>query len=169
VGVGQKAAIEAHLSLLWDDVDLVAAAHHRETDRIVQERPGGPLGGDLAYGRPPAEPTDHLLDRRAETVLRILAQDPEDRLCPPVEEMVRRLGGGAAVREIAAQRATRPLLHDTVSLTMMSGGYKINIIPEQAEMSFDCRLLPDTDERAFISNLAQTINDPGVELEVTWP
>ena len=25
---------------------------------------------------------------------------------------------------------------------MLSGGYKINVIPEQAEMSFDCRLLP---------------------------
>jgi acetylornithine deacetylase/succinyl-diaminopimelate desuccinylase-like protein len=49
------------------------------------------------------------------------------------------------------------------------GGYKINVIPEQAEMSFDCRLLPDPDERAFISNLEQTINDPGVRLEVEWP
>ena len=99
----------------------------------------------------------------------ILSQDPEDRLCPPVEEMVRRLGGETAVREIAAQRATRPLLHDTVSLTMMSGGYKINIIPEQAEMSLDCRLLPDTDERSFVSNLEQVVNDPAVQFEVEWP
>jgi acetylornithine deacetylase/succinyl-diaminopimelate desuccinylase-like protein len=99
----------------------------------------------------------------------ILSQDPEDRLCPPVEEMVRRLGGETAVREIAAQRVTRPLLHDTVSLTMMSGGYKINIIPEQAEMSLDCRLLPDTDERSFVSNLEQVVNDPAVQFEVEWP
>jgi acetylornithine deacetylase/succinyl-diaminopimelate desuccinylase-like protein len=36
-------------------------------------------------------------------------------------------------------------------------------------MSFDCRLLPDTDERAFVSNLEQLVNDPGVTFEVTWP
>ena len=52
---------------------------------------------------------------------------------------------------------------------MLSGGYKINVIPERAEMSFDCRLLPDTDERAFVSNLEQLINDPGIRLDVTWP
>jgi acetylornithine deacetylase/succinyl-diaminopimelate desuccinylase-like protein len=63
-----------------------------------------------------------------------------------------------------------PLLHDTISLTMLSGGYKINVIPERAEMSFDCRLLPDTDERAFVSNVEQLINDPGVSVEVIdWP
>jgi acetylornithine deacetylase/succinyl-diaminopimelate desuccinylase-like protein len=112
------------------------------------------------------EAATHRLVRAAHAVL---TQPPEDRECPPVAEFVKRLGGGSVREEIAAHRATKPLLHDTVSLTMLSGGYKINVIPEQAEMSFDCRLLPDTDERAFISNLEQTINDPGVRLEVTWP
>jgi acetylornithine deacetylase/succinyl-diaminopimelate desuccinylase-like protein len=108
----------------------------------------------------------HRLVRAAQT---ILGQPPEDRECPPVAELIKRLGGATSRTEIAAYRATKPLLHDTLSLTMLSGGYKINVIPEQAEMSFDCRLLPDTDERAFISNLEQLINDPGVQLEVTWP
>jgi acetylornithine deacetylase/succinyl-diaminopimelate desuccinylase-like protein len=108
----------------------------------------------------------HRLVRAAHA---ILSEEPEDRLCPPVSELVRRIGGDSAVRELASYRATRPLLHDTISLTMMQGGYKINIIPEQAEMSFDCRLLPDTDERSFVSNLEQTINDPNVRLEVEWP
>src|SRR5207244_4924403 len=83
--------------------------------------------------------------------------------------MIARLGGDVARREIAAQRASAPLLHDTISLTMLSGGYKINVIPERAEMNFDCRLLPDTDARAFVSNLEQLVNDPGVSFEVTWP
>ncbi|HEY3058487.1 MAG TPA: M20/M25/M40 family metallo-hydrolase [Chloroflexota bacterium] len=99
----------------------------------------------------------------------ILTQLPEDRECPPVAEMIKRLGGDVARREIAAKRASMPLLHDTVSLTMLSGGYKINVIPERAEMSFDCRLLPDTDARAFVSNLEQVVNDAGVTFEVTWP
>src|SRR6185503_6914207 len=84
-------------------------------------------------------------------------------------EMIRRLGGETARREIAAQRASAPLLHDTIALTMLEGGYKINVIPERAEMSFDCRLLPDTDPRAFVSNVAQLVNDSGIEFEVSWP
>jgi acetylornithine deacetylase/succinyl-diaminopimelate desuccinylase-like protein len=108
----------------------------------------------------------HRLVRAANA---LLTQAAEDRECPPVAEMIRRLGGEPARREMARFRATRPLLHDTLSLTMLSGGYKINVIPEQAEMSFDCRLLPDTDARAFVSNLEQVVNDPGVTFDVTWP
>ncbi|MBV9599047.1 MAG: M20/M25/M40 family metallo-hydrolase [Chloroflexi bacterium] len=113
------------------------------------------------------EAATHRLVRAAHT---LLEQPPEDRDTPAVAEMISRLGGEAARREIASQRASMPLLHDTVSLTMLSGGYKINIIPERAEMSFDCRLLPDTDERAFVSNVEQLIGDPGVDVEVIdWP
>ena len=109
----------------------------------------------------------HRLVRAAHT---LLDQAAEDRDTPAVAEMIKRLGGETARREIASQRASMPLLHDTVSLTMLSGGYKINIIPERAEMSFDCRLLPDTDERAFVSNVEQLVNDPGVSVEVIdWP
>jgi len=109
----------------------------------------------------------HRLVRAAHT---LLDQAAEDRDTPAVAEMIKRLGGEVARREIASQRASMPLLHDTVSLTMLSGGYKINIIPERAEMSFDCRLLPDTDERAFVSNVEQLVNDPGVNVEVIdWP
>ena len=75
--------------------------------------------------------------------------------------MIGRLGGERAREEIRSYRATRPLLRDTISLTMLQGGYKINIIPEQAEMSFDCRLLPDTDERAFISQPRADRQRPG--------
>jgi acetylornithine deacetylase/succinyl-diaminopimelate desuccinylase-like protein len=51
----------------------------------------------------------------------------------------------------------------------MEAGYKINIIPEKAQMSFDCRLLPDTDANAFVSNVQQIVNDEGVNFDVEWP
>jgi acetylornithine deacetylase/succinyl-diaminopimelate desuccinylase-like protein len=112
---------------------------------------------------------DSATHRLVRAVHTILTEPPEDRDCGPVAEMIRRLGGDIARQEIAAKRASKPLLHDTISLTMLEGGYKINVIPEKAEMSFDCRLLPDTDARAFVSNLEQLINDPGITFEVTWP
>jgi acetylornithine deacetylase/succinyl-diaminopimelate desuccinylase-like protein len=116
--------------------------------------------------QPWEEAATHRLIR---AVNRVLAAPPEDRECAPVAEMIRRLGGEKAREEIAAFRATRPLLHDTVALTMMEAGYKINIIPEKAQMSFDCRLLPDTDANAFVSNLQQIVNDDGISFDVEWP
>ncbi len=113
------------------------------------------------------EAATHRLVRAAHT---LLEQPPEDRDTPAVAEMIKRLGGESARREIASQRASMPVLHDTISLTMLSGGYKINIIPERAEMSFDCRLLPDTDEHAFVSNVEQLISDASVSVEIIdWP
>jgi len=64
------------------------------------------------------EAATHRLVRAAHAVL---TQPPEDRECPPVAELIKRLGGTSSRREMAAYRATRPLLHDTVSLTMLSG------------------------------------------------
>ena len=112
---------------------------------------------------------DAATHRLVRAATRLLAQTPEDRESEIVGEMLRRLGGETAKREMASYRAKAPLLHDTVALTMMEGGYKINVIPEQARMSFDCRLLPDTDERAFVSNVEQIINDPAIALDVEWP
>ena len=117
--------------------------------------------------QPWADAATHRLLRAANT---ILTRPPEDRDSPAVAEMLRRLGGDRARRDVEAHRATRPLLRDTVSLTILSGGYKINVLPEQAEMFLDCRLLPDTDERAFLSNLEQLVNDPAIHFEViAWP
>lgn len=113
--------------------------------------------------QPWPEAAPHRLVRAAQ---RILEHGAEDRETPVVAEMIRRLGGEQARRELAAQRATAPLLHDTLSLTMLAGGYKVNIIPEQAEFTFDCRLLPDTDPKSFLSNLEQIANDPGIRFEV---
>ena len=116
-----------------------------------------------------SQPWDEAATHRLiKAAARVLATAPEDRECAPVAEMIRRLGEGAR-EEIAQFRATKPLLHDTIALTMMAAGYKINIIPEKAQMSFDCRLLPDTDAQAFVSNFQQLVNDPGISFEVDWP
>jgi acetylornithine deacetylase/succinyl-diaminopimelate desuccinylase-like protein len=117
-----------------------------------------------------SQPWDESATHRlVRAVDRVLAASPEDRECATIAEMIRRLGGEKTREEMAAARAKRALLHDTVALTMMEAGYKINIIPEKAQMSFDVRLLPDTDPEAFISNVKQIVNDDGIEFDVRWP
>ncbi len=39
-------------------------------------------------------------------------------------------------------RTFDPLLHNTASATIVSGGEKINVIPDQISLEIDCRLLP---------------------------
>ena len=109
----------------------------------------------------------HRLIRAADT---ILAQLPAEHEAGAVAEMIGRLGGERAREEIRSYRATRPLLRDTISLTMLQGGYKINVIPEQAEALLDVRLLPDTDGGAFLAEVRKTLGDDcAVEVLVTSP
>ena len=57
------------------------------------------------------------------------------------------------------------LLRNTCSITRLQGSDKINVVPTEAVMELDCRLLPDQDHDAFVSDLATIINDPQVTLE----
>jgi acetylornithine deacetylase/succinyl-diaminopimelate desuccinylase-like protein len=55
-----------------------------------------------------------------------------------------------------------PLLHNTISATIVQGGEKDNVIPDEISLSLDCRLLPGfTPEQVFTELRALS----GVELE----
>lgn len=57
------------------------------------------------------------------------------------------------------------LLRNTCSITRLEASDKINVVPTEAAMELDCRLLPDQDHEAFIEELTVIINDPNVTLE----
>lgn len=57
------------------------------------------------------------------------------------------------------------LLRNTCSITRLSGSDKINVVPTEAAMELDCRLLPDQDQAAFVEELAVIVNDPNVTIE----
>ena len=60
-------------------------------------------------------------------------------------------------------RVFDPLLHNTVSPTIVSGGEKINVIPDEVTVELDCRLLPGSSpEQAFAELRALA----GVEVEL---
>ncbi|MGO0576120.1 M20/M25/M40 family metallo-hydrolase [Ornithinimicrobium panacihumi] len=65
-----------------------------------------------------------------------------------VEEMLTRLGG--------ARRFVEGTLSDTSNFSMLSSGYKMNVIPQAASASLDCRFLPGHEEEllATIRELA---------------
>jgi acetylornithine deacetylase/succinyl-diaminopimelate desuccinylase-like protein len=60
------------------------------------------------------------------------------------------------------------ITHDTVSITSVHAGQKINVIPAGAEATVDCRLLPTTDPIAFIAEIRRIVDDPDIEVEIVY-
>lgn len=72
----------------------------------------------------------------------------------------------AAFRLASQSPALRARLSNTVSLTTINTGIKVNVIPAEASATLDCRLLPDIDPDAFLAELTGVIADARVTIEV---
>jgi acetylornithine deacetylase/succinyl-diaminopimelate desuccinylase-like protein len=57
------------------------------------------------------------------------------------------------------------LLHATASPTMITGGYRINVIPSEARATVDVRTLPDDSLDELIASMRTAVNDPAVSVE----
>jgi acetylornithine deacetylase/succinyl-diaminopimelate desuccinylase-like protein len=71
-----------------------------------------------------------------------------------------------AVQEYFAAHA--PRLHSTlrtsISPNIIKGGYRVNVIPSEAEATLDIRALPDEDIPRLLEKIRLVINDPAVEV-----
>lgn len=63
-------------------------------------------------------------------------------------------------------RLIAPLLHHTVSPTILRGGHKINVIPSEITLELDGRLLPGFQPEDLLRELFQLLG-PGVSLKVS--
>jgi len=88
----------------------------------------------------------------------------------PVSFLLRHIDHPLALRlvgpRLTADKRLNAMLRDTISLTTLEAGYKINVIPERAEAGIDCRLLPDTDADSFRGWLDAAVDDEQVTVEV---
>jgi carboxypeptidase PM20D1 len=58
-------------------------------------------------------------------------------------------------------------LRTTITPTMLSGGLKINVIPNAAEARLDVRRLPNESDQEVLVRIRRLINDPAVEVAST--
>jgi acetylornithine deacetylase/succinyl-diaminopimelate desuccinylase-like protein len=58
------------------------------------------------------------------------------------------------------------MLHTSVVPTILTAGYRYNVIPSEAKATLDVRLHPDEDQTRFLDQIRAVINDPTVE--VRW-
>ena len=58
------------------------------------------------------------------------------------------------------------MLHTSLVPTILTAGYRYNVIPSEAKATIDVRLHPDEDQAKFLDQIRAVINDPSVE--VRW-
>lgn len=73
--------------------------------------------------------------------------------------------GSAQEYFAAKQPSLHSVLRTSISPNMMSAGYRVNVIPSEAEATLDVRALPDEDIPRFMDELRKIIADPAIEVE----
>ena len=133
----------------------------KQVHRVRVTAQGTPGHGSMPH-------TDNPNDKLVIALRRVLWHDRPLRLSETTREMLRIIAQrqpfpasallsrleNSVVQRVAAARIKRDpqlnaLLRDTISLTILRGGYQGNVIPERAEAELDCRLLPETDPDEF--------------------
>ena len=95
-----------------------------------------------------------------------LAPYQSEELRPRFEDITSAAKDDLFMRKLQAQSPSEhALLRNTCSLTTLRGSTKINVIPPDAVLELDCRMLPDQDEASFIAEIKTIVNDPNVKIE----
>ncbi len=61
------------------------------------------------------------------------------------------------------------MLRDTVTPTILKAGYKSNVIPAEAQATFNARLMPGRSAQDLVAELRSVIDDPNVEIRYDPP
>jgi acetylornithine deacetylase/succinyl-diaminopimelate desuccinylase-like protein len=118
---------------------------------------------------------DNCADRLVAALGRIASWKQPLRLTPimrdHVEAMVhagllRSADEGSVLEAAERNAALRARLSNTIVLTTITTGIKVNVIPAEATATLDCRLLPDVDVEEFLAAVRRVIADDRVVIEV---
>src|SRR3954465_8844898 len=77
-----------------------------------------------------------------------------------------RVSGPAADWMLQNEPEHWSMLHTSLVPTILTAGYRYNVIPSEAKATLDVRLHPDEDQTRFLDQIRAVINDPTVD--VRW-
>jgi acetylornithine deacetylase/succinyl-diaminopimelate desuccinylase-like protein len=118
---------------------------------------------------------DNCAEHLVKALGRVAAWQRETRVTPLMQAHADAMTAanrmpGASVSEMQKAAARFPgfraRMMNTVSLTTIHTGIKVNVIPAEATATLDCRLLPDVDADAFMADLKAVIDDDRVFIDV---
>jgi acetylornithine deacetylase/succinyl-diaminopimelate desuccinylase-like protein len=75
----------------------------------------------------------------------------------------------AAAHDVLQKNEPRyaSMLHTSISPTIVSGGYRSNVIPSEAKATLDVRMMPEEDPAAFLQAVTRVIDNPAVTARYT--
>lgn len=125
---------------------------------------GTPGHASVPYDTPYAVPV------LAQLISRLTAYRPRRRVLPATEALLERLVGQvgddldeAIARAVALHPALRelvtPLFCTTIAATRLHGSDALNVLPGQASVDCDCRILPGTTEAQLLAELREALGD----------
>ena len=88
-------------------------------------------------------------------------QSPENRSY--FEDVEKGLAHQAFVKELTSNPIYNAMVRDTISLTLLQAGTKVNVIPSESTAALDCRILPDTSKEHFLKEIKNRL---GKEIEI---
>ncbi len=130
----------------------------------VRGRPGH---GSVPHG-------DNCAEHLVQALERITRWQRDLRIVPTMREHARALASAGLLADAkdetilatgARNASFRARLSNTVTVTTINTGIKVNVIPAEATATLDCRLLPDVDPAGFLEKLRDVIDDTRVEIE----
>ena len=90
-------------------------------------------------------------------------QPPEDRRF--FEDIEKGLTNPSFAKRLTSNPVYNAMVRDTISLTVLQGGSKANVIPSESTATLDCRLIPGSSKEKFLGELKKRLGD-GIEIEV---
>lgn len=172
----------------WLDTDLVInegayglVLEGQRTTQVFQVAPtekipfwlkltvrGRPGHGSVPHGDNCAEHLVQALERitRWQQGLRLIPLMQSNLEGMTKAGMMRSADYTEAARVAERSPSLKARMSNTVSLTTINTGIKVNVIPAEATATLDCRLLPDVDPDAFLAELRAVIDDERVSIDV---
>jgi acetylornithine deacetylase/succinyl-diaminopimelate desuccinylase-like protein len=105
----------------------------------------------------------NLLPMVKEYFLKMAPKQPPDEK-PFFEDIEKGLRNPAFCKRLTSNPIYNAMLRDTISLTILQGGSKVNVIPSESTATLDCRLIPGSSKENFLKEIKKRLGDE-VEVE----
>jgi acetylornithine deacetylase/succinyl-diaminopimelate desuccinylase-like protein len=101
-----------------------------------------------------------------------IAPTAAPELRPVLADIRKAIADPAGRAKLAASPIHHALVRNTISITVLEGSNKTNVIPPIARAELDVRLLPGVDPQQFLAEIKQRTADQGIDvrsLGIGWP
>ncbi len=149
------------------NVTLMANGTSGHASMPRRDNPIAALGRAVAKFAEPVFPVTLTPETRAFFPAIAAVHDPE--MAYAMRHLDHPDSADAFARVVGSDLLFAAMLRNTVSPTMIDGGFRSNVIPATAEATLNCRLLPVSDAEWLAGELRRLIDDPAITVTPATP